>query len=195
MMPMPDLPDLRRVVRSQAAKAFGGRGSAVQVAGRTGSSIEVLTYAPSPVPGVASYSTVGLANSPVFKDERPMAIRVELLAAAYERFSMIPQVLGSAAARIIEDRWLCAPGVIFPDLLEISTFSRHLCDLYFAPPFLWGEMPTDLELGEVSLAWLLAVPIARPESMYAQTKGPLALEKVLEETAIDVFDWDRPAVL
>jgi hypothetical protein len=190
------VPDLRRVVRNQAAKAFGARGvPSFHSDGAGPDRLEVLACTHSPQQNVTSYTTVGLSNHQLYRDGEVLPIRLELVAAAYERFPHIPAALASAAFRIIHDRRSCAPGVVFPDVPELTYISSTLTDLYFTSPSLWGERPTAVHLGPASLAWLLAVPIARSESVYAAAQGPLELEKQLERSGIDVFDWNRTAVV
>jgi hypothetical protein len=190
------LPDLRRIVRSQAAKTFGAEGVPSFHSGGDGvDPLEVLACAGCPVPRVTSYTTVGLSNHPLYGKDEVLPIRLELVSAAYERFAHIPAALASAAFRIIQDRRSCAPGIVFPDVPELAYISATLTDLYFTSPFLWGTGPTTVPLGPASLAWLLAFPIARSESVYAVAHGPLELERRLEDRGIDVFDWNRASIV
>jgi len=189
-------PDLRRIVRSQIAKAFRAPGvTSSHAAGEGREPIEVVACADCPAPGVVSYATVGLANDPVYHGGQATQTRVELLTAAYARYPNVAAALASAAFRISQDRWFCAAGIVFPDVLELYEISSTLTDFYFSPPFLWTERPTTVEIDGLSLAWLLAVPIARSESVYAVAHGPLELERRLEDSGVDVFDWNRPAVI
>jgi antitoxin YqcF len=190
------LPDLRCVVRTQAARAFGARGEASFHSGGAGADrLEVLACAHSPLRNVTSYATVGLSNRQLYRDGEVLPVRLELVTAAYEGFPHIPAALASAAFRIIHDRRSCEPGVVFPDVPELTYISSTLTDLYFTSPFLWGGALMTVHLGPASLAWLLAVPIGRSESVYAVAHGPLELEKRLEDSGIDFFDWNREAIV
>src|SRR5262249_6167991 len=189
------LPDLRGLVRTQVARAFGAGRPSFHSDGAGAGSLEVLACAHSPLRDVTSYATVGLSIHLPYQDGEVLPIRLELVTAAYEGVPHIPAALASAAFRIIHDRRSCAPGVVFPDVAELAYISSTLTDLYFTSPFLWGAHPTTVRLGPASLAWLLAVPIARSESVYAVAHGPLELERKLEDSGTDVFDWNRTAVV
>jgi hypothetical protein len=190
------LPDFGRIVRSQIAKTFRAQGVASShSAGEGLEPLEVLACADCPAPGVVSYATVGLAKDPVHHEGKATEIRLELLTAAYARYPNVAAALASAAFRISQDRWFCAAGIVFPDVMELYEISSTLTDFYFSPPFLWTERPTTVETSGLSLGWLLAVPIARSESVYAVAHGPLELERRLEDSGVDVFDWSRPAVI
>ena len=90
---------------------------------------------------------------------------------------------------------LCASGIIFPDIVSMYEASSILCDVYFTYPFPWEEELKSVLIGDRQVAWLLAVPISKAESAYAQSSGPERLEACFEERAIDIFDLNRASVI
>src|SRR5262249_12982071 len=98
------------------------------------------------------------------------------------------------AAQIIDRKYFCAPGVIFPDMLSLYGLSKTMEHFYFMPPFLWPDLETKV-FGTKKVAWLLAVPISDAEAQVAGNKGAAALEDLFDAEQIDIFDLQRPSVV
>jgi hypothetical protein len=104
--------------------------------------------------------------------------------------SLAADVFGNA----IGNRF-CVPGVIFPDVMEMHKASSTMSDIYFAHPFLWDDRLRSTKIGGSTIAWLLAVPVAKTETSFAKLKGPQALEALFEEKDIDIFDLNRAPIV
>lgn len=52
-----------------------------------------------------------------------------------------------------------------------------------------------VRFGGQDIAWLLAVPVSKAETEYAQRFGPEKLEKLFEQKNVDIFDLNRRSVV
>ncbi|MBE7367177.1 suppressor of fused domain protein [Ramlibacter pallidus] len=196
---MSDAPSTRHLALARkAVNGFGFAGDPVVVRywddQRVGA-IDILSVRGKPAAGITSYSTIGLSDHAVVKDGKPFPLRFEFLGACGADYPDFANALSTAAFCVINSKWFCAPGMIFPDILEMHRLSSTLSDLYFVPPFLWnGSFDSELIEG-IKTAWLLAVPISKAETEFARKYGPAELEKKLEESRIDMFDLQRLSVI
>lgn len=159
------------------------------------SSVHVLDTKDCPQPGVTSYSTVGLSEHPLFFHDKEYKTRVELVGACGSNFQKFGNILATSAFCVINSRWFCAPGMIFPGIMEMHQASVTMSDVYFASPFLWDDRLKSIKSGNHNIAWLLVVPISRKESLFAQEFGPEKLESLFIEKDIDIFNLNRPSVI
>ena len=145
--------------------------------------------------GVTSYATVGLSDSPlIFKGEE-FGTRVEIVGACGASFSGFDNVLSTLSFCVINSKWFCAPGMIFPDVISMYNLSSTMSDIYFTSPFLWDERLKSHRIGDVDVAWLLAIPISKEESKFAKEFGPHKLEEIFAEKNIDIYDLNRMSVV
>ena len=158
------------------------------------SDVFILEAENSPQLGVKAFSTIGLSDAPLFLDGKEFGARVEILGACGASFPRFADVISSAAFCVMNSQWFCAPGAIFPGVVEAHGISSTMSDIYFAQPFLWEKLETISVEGQ-EIAWLLAVPVSRAETEFAQTNGPEKLEALFSELDIDIFDLNRPSVV
>lgn len=158
-------------------------------------SIVLLHAKDTPQIGVDTYSTVGLSQYPLFKDNKEIDVRTEIIGACSPAFENFDNIIATAAFCIVNTKWFCAPGVVFPDIVSMYSASNTLSDLYFCPPFLWDEKLSGLTADEKPVAWLLAVPISKAEAAFASSYGPAELETLFEKADLDIFDLQRSSVV
>lgn len=157
--------------------------------------VDILEAYDCPASGITSFATIGLADHPLVKDGKEFTVRVEFLGACDSQHSGFANALATAAFCVINSKWFCAPGIVFPDILAMYDLSPTMSDLYFVPPHFWsGSFDSELIEGQKT-AWLAVVPVSRAETEYAKARGPLELEKLLEQARVDVFDLHRPSVV
>lgn len=149
----------------------------------------------TPEVGTATYSTVGLCEHDLLIDEKDFNIGLEIITACSRDTPQLENIISTAAFCVINSRWTCAPGVVFPDIVSMYGVSKTLSDLYFCPPFLWNELLNDLFINGKKIAWLLAVPISKSEAEFASRFGPAALEELFEKENIDIFNINRNSVV
>lgn len=158
-------------------------------------SVYILAAADRPQRGVTSYATIGLSDHPLMFKGREFSTRVELVGACGSAFAGFANILSTAAFCVINSEWFCAPGIIFPDIVSMYKASNTLSDIYFAHPFLWDERLKSTVIGDRQVAWLLAVPVSKEETAYAQSYGPERLEALFEEKNVDIYDLNRASVV
>lgn len=158
-------------------------------------SVCILEAANRPQDGITSYATIGLSDHPLMFQGREFDARVELVGACGSAFPGFANVLATAAFCVVNSGWFCAPGIIFPDLVSMYKASVTLSDIYFAHPFLWEEELKSTLIEDRRVAWLLAMPISKAESAYAQSYGPEHLEARFAEMDIDIYDLNRASVI
>jgi hypothetical protein len=103
--------------------------------------------------------------------------------------------MATLAFCVINSGWFCAPGVIFPDVVSMYKHSDTMSDIYFAYPFLWEERLRSTMIGDRKVAWLLAIPVSKAETEFAQSHGPDKLEDLFVEKGIDIYDLNRASVV
>lgn len=185
-----------KALASHVARAFDTHKPPIsRFADATGhSEIFVLEARDSPQLGVKSYATIGLSDSPMYLNGSAFPARVELVAACGSSFNGLAEALSTAAFCIINSHWFCAPGTVFPDIIGTQGISTTMSDLYFTHPFLWPQLK-GLHIEEYQVAWLLAMPISRTETDFAQEHGPEKLEALFSEKDIDIFNLNRQPVV
>lgn len=102
-------------------------------------------------------------------------MRVELAGVAPTTASAFPQLLATAASAVQRDGWLAAPGVVFRDLLAEYDLSDRLPHVMWVPPFAYEELAR-LQVDDLSVHWLLAIPISEAERLLLVEEGYAALE-------------------
>jgi antitoxin YqcF len=157
--------------------------------------VDIAEATDQPQTGVTSYGTIGLSDAPLMRDGKEYPARLELVGACASSFTNFGNVLATAAFCIINSKWFCAPGIIFPDVVKMYAPKSPLHHLMFVPPFLWEEKLTTLEAPEKTVTWLLVVPISDSELAFAEKEGPSKLEDVFEQRGIDIFDISRAPVV
>lgn len=158
------------------------------------SEVFILKAPGSPHAGLTSYATIGLSDHPLMHEGREFNCRVELAFACSANQKLAGEILSTAAFCVINSHWFCAPGMIFPEVLELLDASETMADLYFAYPFSWDRLQT-LPLDGKDVAWLQVIPIAKSETAFAFTHGPDKLEDLLKRSRVDVFDPERRPVV
>jgi hypothetical protein len=188
-------PDNKQIAR-RAAGAFGGTWRV-----RTywddprRHSVDLLSCAEAPAPGLTSYSTVTLSNHPLLSAGREFPVRVELVGACDSSVEGFANALVTAALFVIKDKWFCRPGVVFETLLSMYSLSETMEHLYFTAPSQWPDLDTNLELPSRKVTWLWAIPISETESRFVAEHGGDRFESLLEKAEADVFDINRASVV
>jgi antitoxin YqcF len=149
----------------------------------------------NPQSGVNSYATIGLSEHPLMHKGKEFSTRVEIVGVCGSVFSDFANIVATVAFCIINSRWFCAPGIIFPDVVSMYKKSNTMSDIYFANPFLWEERFASTSFDGQKVAWLLAVPISKAEREFAQINGPEKLEDLFSKKDIDIYDLNRPSVV
>jgi len=172
-------------VINQLSKAFGVRNELVP-----NESAQILSARDCPEVGVTSFGTVGISVTPSRYNGKVSNIYVELVGASYSRFHELASGLLIIAERVRAGEWTCCPGTIFPDVLN-----KNNSEIYLMSPVLWDDRLRTVNIGDIKLAWLQAIPISKSEAQFANKHGTDALESILEDNEIDLFDLERRQVI
>jgi len=179
-------------IASSIARVFGGTPRVTRFwDDRRAHSLDILSCSDRPQDGVTSFSTIGLSDHPLFQDGSEFHVRVELVGAVGSSFQKFDDALASAGFCIINSRWFCCPGAIFPDVLSEYNCSKTMRHFYFMPPFLWESRLQTMTLGQKKVAWLMPIPISEAEREFVALNGRSALEGLFAERQIDVFNLNR----
>lgn len=192
---MDDVTDANRRLARTAAEAFGGKPRVTRYWDDDHKSfVDLLVSVDRPQAGVASYSTIGLSDHLLMKDGKDYGVRVEFVGACGTSFKKFDNIIATAAFCVINSKWFCYPGAIFPDVVHMYKASKTLKHIFFAPPFLWENKLKTMELGDKKVTWLLLVPISDQEMQLAETEGSDKLEELFIEKQIDIFNLNRVSV-
>lgn len=156
--------------------------------------VDLVACVNHPCEGVTSYGTVGLSDHPLIQDGAEFPLRLELVGASASSYRNFSNILTTAAFYIINEKWLCCPGAILKNAVDMYDRSLSMKHLMFVPQFLWDELQTTQYEGK-TVTWLLAIPISENERLYAKDNGSDALESLFQEHQIDIYDLSRHSIL
>jgi hypothetical protein len=154
--------------------------------------IPILICPESPREGLTTYATVGLSDYPMYQDNEEFHVRLEIIGACCSEIKWFPNIFATSAFYVIQNGWLCCPGVVLQNVVNIS--DTKLKHAYFTSPFLWQELKT-LQCETKKVAWLLSILISEAEYNYLKRNGSDQFEDLLEECNVDIFDIARPSVV
>lgn len=186
-----------KAVARYAAAAFGGKPQVFQYLHDTEPlAINILSCADRPSDGIVSYSSIGLADYPMFlEDGTEFPTRVELAGACQSEYSKFANIMATAAFHAIRSKRLLFPGSVLKDHVKEYYAQTTVAHMFLTSPFLWQDTLKTLNLSSIKVSWLLIVPISDAECQYLLEKGDDALETLFEKHSIDIFDLDRPSVI
>jgi hypothetical protein len=159
------------------------------------SMIDIFIGANRPYEGISCYSTIGLSSYPIdLKTTDNKKIRVEFIGACDSSSDMFANIISSCAFNIINDKYSCDPGTVYPYVVSEYYPDTEMRHIYFTTPFLWENIH-NLEFDDIIVTWLMAIPISDSELNFLKSNGSDQLESLFEEKDIDVFDLNRKSVL
>jgi antitoxin YqcF len=153
------------------------------------SNVDILCVENAPEDGVSAIGTLGLSDTSIDLESGGKPLRVEMLMAFKTAQQDGPNILSTCAFCVINSGIEIKLGSIFPRVIELYRPGSPMRHILFSSPYLWDLKTQDFP--EKKVAWLHAIPISDAEHDYALTNGSNALETVLEEQAVNVFDLDR----
>ncbi len=156
--------------------------------------IDIVSCPDCPIENVISFATVALSDFSIGKKVDGIKLGVEIVGACDKKFDQFPNILSTCAFNIIVEHFSCFPGAIYPDVIEMYMPDSSMKHILFVPPFGWEQEFQTLSFPTKKVAWLLAVPISDVEYQFARKNGVDALETLLEEKQIDIYDLERNSV-
>ena len=144
---------------------------------------------------LSTYSTIGLSEYTIgVTDRKGREIRVEFIGVCSTEVEIFPDILSSCAFNIINSKYTCKPGIVYPGVISSYLKETDMKHIYFASPFLWEGLQGH-ELNNHAVAWLLVIPISDAEFDYLRYNGDEAFEELLEQSEVDFSDIYRNSVI
>lgn len=179
-----------RHLAKTAAAAFGGTPRVQRFHNQDEShSVDILICADAPSEAFSTYSTLGVYEARNMLDNAE--VRVELAGVAAATDTDYPNLLATAASYVQDEHWLAAPGVVFPSLVREYGLSESLEHVLWVPPFPWDDLHGVTVSSELTVHWLLAVPIAESEYRLLLDEGYHALEQLFEQHRVEYYNFLR----
>ncbi|WP_338597470.1 suppressor of fused domain protein [Saccharopolyspora sp. SCSIO 74807] len=183
-----------RHLAQTAAQVFGGTASVHRFYDEDEShSVGILSCNDAPQKGFRTYSTIGVHEATNMLDNAD--VRVELAGVSPTSADGFANMLATAAFQVSKEGWLAAPGVVFPNLVREYGLSDALKHILWVEPFPWENLGSVEASRELTVHWLLGIPIADTEREYLQRDGYFALESLFEQHDLAYYDLDRAAVV
>lgn len=158
------------------------------------SSVSVMKCEGAPKRGLSTHCTLTLhRNRNALSTSRDM--RVELITMNRGKKYDAGLPLSTAAFCVINSKWPCFPGAVFPDVYAIHRPSAKLRHALFCPPIPWDEELGAMQIGDLDVHYLTMVPISDAELRFAEDNGSDELEKVLATHEVDFAEWNRDSIL
>lgn len=154
-------------------------------------SVDIASCIDSPFDGRISVGTVTLSNH----DLGLGSLRVELIGAFPSSFEDAANVAATCAFNAFKDGVPTRPDAIHENVLSLYTPSTALPHVLLADPFLWPDGPETLQERDLTIAWLMIVPISDNERRFSSANGPAALTSLLEQQHVDILDLNRKSAV
>jgi antitoxin YqcF len=152
----------------------------------------VVSGVDCPIQGVTSYGSVGLSRTA--QRVGTTDLKVEVLAACASRTPHIDNLVASCVFESAKNGTGIIYGAQIPGIVTQYGISRTLQHVTFVAPFLWDDLGR-LEVAGQTIQCLLMLPISDAEQDFLNSNGIDALEAVLSEAQIDIYDIDRPSAI
>jgi hypothetical protein len=153
--------------------------------------IMIADHDDSPVRGVRAVGTLGLSDH----DLGGGSLRVELVGAFPASFQEAPNIAATCAFNGFKDGLPIRPDSVHRNVMGLYLPKSTVPHVLLTDPFLWDDGPATLELGAMTIAWLMMVPISETELAFANSNGVGMLTSIFEERQIDIFDLNRMPVV
>lgn len=181
--------DLGRAIRS----AFGAETKVVRFGDDDGvNDCFVVSGSNCPVDGVTSYGSVGLSR--IGQKAGIADVSVEIVAACASGTPHVDNLVASCVFDSVRNGTNVIYGAQIADIIVQYGISQTLRHVTFVAPFLWNGLGK-LEFDGRAVNCLLMLPISDAEKAYLDINGIDALETLLNDRQIDLFDINRPSVL
>lgn len=184
-----------KIVARTALEAFGGKPSVTKYWDDNNvNNVDILATIDRPYEGVTSYSSIGLSDYTIGYSVDEKDLRVEIVGACDKTFDFFPNIISSCAFNLINTKLSIYYGEIFKGVVKMYYPNSEMEHILFTSPFLWKRLK-NIDFSNKKVTWLLAVPISTKEFLYAEQEGIEALEDLLEQNEIDIFDIERKSIL
>jgi len=187
--------DINKFVAQYTLKIAGGKPKITRLwDSQDKKYIDVYKSMDVPDEGLQTCATIGLnaVNIGFTLSDKPL--RVELIGACDVRNSFYEQLFATISFAIMHFN-RAYPGMMIPHAAELYLSDCAMKHVMLWHPFVWGDDIDTIEADGRYITWLMPVLISDAEYQYAQQHGVEALESLLEEADIDIYNFYRDSVL
>lgn len=152
----------------------------------------IFSVAGKPWEGLCTFGTAGLSQHPLLDREgKEYETRVEFIGCCHAEQRHFDNIVATAAFCVINSKWFCYPGAVFPDIVRMYARRTPMKHITFVSPGYWGGKLRTKKIAGRNVSWLLLVPISDGERKFLEIEGIDAFEDQLEQCEIDIFDLKR----
>lgn len=147
---------------------------------------------------VGIFSTIGLSDYPnhiELNDGQKKNVPVELIMTGYKDHDKVANILSTCGFYIMKDKYQCLPGSVFMRMISFYYPDSPMKHIYFTEPYLWQDKLEQFHLDSKQIAFLLCIPISEAELQFKLKSGEEALEQLLQDNEIDIYDLNRESVV
>lgn len=187
----PELPPTRPAVSRAVQELIGGQ-SAVRAYYDDSEQhvVAIVESQGSPHRQLATYVTASLHAQENRLDDQD--VRVELVLVGEAGRPEVGNLLATAAFYVTKNRWLAAPGVVFPDVVTEYFPDADVRHLMWVAPFDFGGLSSFSADGfELPIHGLQGMPITDAEWSLLRRRGFEALEQALRGASALHYDLAR----
>lgn len=120
-------------------------------------------------------------------------LRAEFIGMCDRQYEFYPNIVASCAFNIINSDFACKPGVVYSNVVKAFYPDCTVPHMLLTSPAYWEDLDETITEDRV-IAWLTLIPISEAEYLFLQENGSDALEDLLEENNVDIFDFYRQSL-
>lgn len=189
-----ELPPTRRAVSSALVTTLGGRTEVrAYYDDRRENVVAVVEAQGVPRESLNTSATASIHGSQNLLDA--VNVPVELLMVGQLPTETLGNIVATSGFCVAKDRWLAAPGVVFPDVVAQYCPNSRLPHLIWTEPFDYPHLSTLSVSGVGDIHVLQGLPISEAEYRFVANMGYDALERRFEIDDVRYYDLDRPSVV
>lgn len=156
--------------------------------------IAIVEVTGAPAPRLTTFATASLHASENILGGQD--IRVELILVGETGQREVGNLLATSGFYLAKNRWLAAPGVVFPDVVSDYFPNAHVKHLMWVAPFDFAGLSAFSAEGlDTPVHGLQGVPITDAEHGLLIRDGFDALERALESGKVLHYDFGRTSVV
>ena len=156
-------------------------------------SVDIMCCQNSDFKEIKVYSSIGLweLDGGVKHDDK--SVRIELIGVAPNDSDYMGNIIASSVFEILDNRTF-AYGQIIPNVVNAYVSGTELKHAVLLAPVYWDAY-TALGDNNLSVSWLMLVPISDKEKEYIHINGIDAFENKLASNSFDIIDFRRRSVV
>lgn len=191
-----ELETLRRIARREA-DVFGGQPKVTRYHHETRDDlhVEILSAVGSPEPGLTSFGTIGMSAFDSGKVTPTGPLRVELVGAVQDRWTAMANGLATCAFNVGTGQYSIKPEAVYPAVFGMYQPEVTTPHALFWDPDLWVERFGVIEEGNLTVTWLMVIPITDSELEFIREHDVSTFMGEMERLRPDTYDMSREGIV